>query len=145
MNRLSRMQAVCAAALLVFGISSIARADGDNNNNNSVRLRARMTGQATQTSNPEGNADFRIDGTRTRLQVEVEHANLPAGTVLVVMLQHGTAAPLQVGMITLSANGSGELELDSQDGAIVPAVQVGDVASVTSSGAAILAGAFATK
>jgi hypothetical protein len=48
-------------------------------------------------------------------------------------------------MITLSANGSGELELDSQDGAVVPAVQVGDVASVTSNGAAILAGAFATK
>jgi hypothetical protein len=73
--------------------------------------------------------------------VEVEHRNLPAGTVLAVMLHHATAASQQVGMITLSANGSGELELDSQDGAIVPAVQIG----VTSNGAAIRAGAFATK
>ncbi|HLJ49312.1 MAG TPA: hypothetical protein VKU01_25035 [Bryobacteraceae bacterium] len=143
MNRAFRIHAVLAATLLAMTVAHSVRADhGNDNQNQQVRLRAKLTGQAIQSVTPEGSADFRSESSRTRLQVEVERVNLPAGTVLTVSLQSGTNAPVQVGQITLSANGSGELELDSDHGAVVPAVQNGDVVSISNAGAAILAGAF---
>ena len=73
----------------------------------------------------------------------MQHVNLAAGTILTVFLQSGAQAPpLRIGQITLSAWGFGELELDSEHGAIVPAVQNGDVLSVANGTTAILAGAF---
>jgi hypothetical protein len=94
---------------------------------------------------PEGNADFRNDSGRTRLQVEVEHVNLPKNTILSVLIQDGANPPATVGQITLSATGFGELEMDSQNGTTVPAIQAGDVVSVTANGVAILAGVFGSK
>jgi hypothetical protein len=132
---------VLGAAFLVFGLVSAMRADGGS----STRLRARLTGQAIQKVMPEGNADFRNDSGRMRLQVEVEQVHLPANTMLSVMIQDGANPPMRVGQITLSASGFGELELDSQDGATVLAVQNGDVVSVTANGTAILAGVFGPK
>ena len=46
---------------------------------------------------------------RAQLNVEVEHVNLPAATLLDVTLHHGTAT-VALGQIKLSALGSGELE-----------------------------------
>jgi hypothetical protein len=73
--------------------------------------------------------------------VEVENVNLKAGTVLDVSVQHG-AVTTPVGHITLSALGAGELELNSQDGDTVPAVQSGDMVVVRNAGTPILAGTF---
>lgn len=138
-----RIQAVLAAALVLLAVSPAVRADhGGRDGAQETRLRARLTGQAIQGVTPEGSADFRSESGRTRLQVEVEHVNLPAGTVLTVSVQSGANAPVQVGTITLSATGFGELELDSQHGDTVPAILNGDVVSVSNGTAAILAGAF---
>jgi hypothetical protein len=143
MKKAFRLQAALAAALLALAVTQTVRADhGGKDQTQETRLRARLTGQAIQGVTPEGNADFRSETSRTRLQVEVEHVNLPAGTVLTVSLQSGANAPAQIGTITLSATGFGELELDSQHGDTVPAVQKGDVLSVANGTAAILAGAF---
>lgn len=105
-----------------------------------TRLRTRLSGAAIAGKTPEGSADFRQDTSRnrTRLQVEVENVNLPAGTVLTVMLNHAT----KVGTITLGALGFGELELDSQDGDAVPAVTTGTTITVMNGANAILAGVF---
>jgi hypothetical protein len=143
MEKIFRTHAALAAALLALTAAQTIRAeDGGKGNSTEIRLRARLTGAAIQGTTPEGNGDFRSEPSRTRLQVEVEHVNLPAGTVLMVSLQSGTAAPQAIGQITLSATGFGELELDSDHGATVPTVKNGDVLSVSNAGTAILAGAF---
>jgi hypothetical protein len=117
---------------------------GNNNNNNQntqVRLRTTLAGAAIQGIKPEGNGDFRNDGQgRTRLKVEVENVNLPAGTVLSVAVVHAGVSTM-VGSITLGGVDN-ELELDSQNGATVPAVASGDMVTVSNGAAVILAGAF---
>lgn len=147
MKKALRIHATLAAAFLALVLPYAARADHGasgkgNDQTQEVRLRARLTGQAIATITPEGSGDFRSESSDTRLSVEVEHVNLPAGTVLAVFIQSGTNAPVQVGTITLSATGFGELELDSDHGALVPAVQNGDVLSVSNAGTTILAGVF---
>ena len=133
-----RIQAVLAAALVLLAVSPAVRADhGGKDGVQETRLRARLTGPALQKVTPDGRADVRSETGRTRLQVEVEQVNLPAGTVLTVSIQN-----VQVGTITLSATGFGELELDSQKGDTVPVVNSGDVISVSNGTAAILVGAF---
>jgi hypothetical protein len=105
-----------------------------------VRLRTRLSGAAIAGKVPEGNADFRQDTScnRTRIQVEVEEVNLPAGTVLTVMLNNAT----KLGTLTLGPLGFGELELNSQDGDVVPAVTAGNTITVLNGQNAILAGVF---
>lgn len=143
MKRALRIHTVLAAALLALTATHTLRADhGGKDNTQETRLRARLTGQAIQGVTPEGSGDFRSESSRTRLQVEVERVNLPAGTVLDVFLQSGANAPVKIGQIKLSATGFGELELDSEHGSTVPTVQNGDVLSVSNAGTTILAGAF---
>jgi len=138
MKKLSRLQVLLTIVVLAAGTASIARADHDGGKNAETRLRTRLAGAAIQGKTPEGNADFRLDARgRTRLNVEVENVNLPARTVLDVSV-HSTV----VGHITLSATGFGELELNSQDGDVVPAVQAGDVVIVSNGATAILTGVF---
>ena len=143
MKKLSRLQALLTIAVLAAGTAPIARADhGDNGKNGETRLRTRLAGAAIQGKTPEGSADFRLDAKgRSRLNVEVEHVNLAGGTILDVSIQHGTTSTV-VGHITLSAGGSGELELNSQDGDTVPAVQSGDMVIVNNGAVAILTGVF---
>jgi hypothetical protein len=100
------------------------------------------SGDDTSGGSLNWGTDFRSETNRTRLQVEVEHLNLPAGAVLTVLLHSGTNAPVQIGQIMLSGTGFGELELDSEHGDAVPAVHNGDVVSVAHGATAILAGAF---
>jgi hypothetical protein len=117
--------------------------NGNNINAVEVRLRTQLAGGAIAGQKPEGNADFRMESAknRTRLNVEVEHVNLPQGTVLSVAVMHGTASTM-IGTITLNAFGGGELELNSEDGAAVPAIMAGDIVTVSNGAAAILTGAF---
>jgi hypothetical protein len=134
-------QKVLYAALVLttaLMMSRVSLADSKNE----VRLRAQLTGSAIGGITPSGNADFRSDSRgRTRLNVEVEHVNLPKGTVLSVTIMHA-GATAAIGSITLNAFGSGELELNSQDGETVPAVVKGDVVTVMNGAAAVVAGVF---
>jgi hypothetical protein len=127
---------VALAATLTL---STALADG---NKNETRLRAQLTGAAIGNITPSGNADFRSDSRgRTRLNVEVEHVNLPQGTVLTVTLTHAGATST-VGTLILSGTGFAELELNSQDGQTVPAVQSGDMIAVMNGASFLLSGVF---
>jgi hypothetical protein len=136
-----RIQIALASALLLLGAIA-ATADKGGDQKNEVRMRTRLAGAAIQGKTPEGNADFRSDSrSRTRLNVEVENVNLAAGTILTVVVQDGTTKTT-VGTIKLSSFGGGELELNSDDGDAVPAVQKGDMVTVSNAGATILAGVF---
>jgi hypothetical protein len=137
------LSAVALAAGGTLILADDGHGNGNNNNNGEVRLRTNLAGGAIAGQRPEGNADFRMEASRnrTRLNVEVEHVNLPQGTVLQVSISHaGTAT--HIGTITLNAFGGGELELNSQDGDTVPVVVAGDMVMVSNAGAVILSGAF---
>jgi hypothetical protein len=106
-------------------------------------MRTSLSGAPIQGKTPKGGAEFRADSVRLRssLKVEVENVNLPAGTTLNVTLERGTFSQPE-GQITLDAFGEGELELNTQDGDNVPAVQTGDVVKVFNDTAVILIGVF---
>jgi hypothetical protein len=149
MRNVTRFQKLLTLAALALS-ATVAFADNggkDGSNAGEVRLRAKLAGPAIQGApaiqnrTPEGSADFRIDhnGQRTRLNVEVEDVNLPGGTVLMVAIVHGGVSTA-AGTITLSNNGFGELELESQNGAMVPAAQSGDMVTVSNGTITIVAG-----
>jgi hypothetical protein len=150
----SSMYAGLAAAILMFGAVNVVRADDGgkgpspnsgpgNGNATQVRLRTNLAGAAIAGKKPEGNADFRNDGTRTRLNVEVENVNLADGTVLTVQITLPGGAPVTVGSITLRAAAvENELELDSQNGGVVPAIVTGTMVTVLNGATAVLAGVF---
>lgn len=102
-----------------------------------VRREINLSGDDINGVTPKGEAEFRVRGQQTKFKVEVEHVSLPDGTVLTVKVNDNT-----VGTLTLNL-GTGELELNSNDGDTVPAVQTGDQVTVTdSSGTVLLSGQF---
>jgi hypothetical protein len=155
MNRLRRygkLPVSLGTALLMFSLllaqapySAARAADGHGNNSNNAeaRLRTSLAGGAIGGVVPSGNADFRMEASRnrSRLNVEVEHVNLPQGSMLQVSVT-AAGTTTNIGTIKLDAFGSGELELNSEDGATVPAIVKGDVVTVKSGGKTILTGAF---
>jgi hypothetical protein len=101
-----------------------------------VRLEAELVGPAIEGVKPGGDADFRADGDRRRLSVEVEDVNFPDGTMLMVKVEG-----YDVGVIMLDG-GEGELDLDSADGDMVRAVYEGDTVKVFYNDLKILTGVF---
>jgi hypothetical protein len=86
----------------------------------------------------EGSADFRSEVGHVKFEVEAEVPGDAAGTVLTVSVDTVT-----VGTITLGATGEGELEIEAEHGATVPAIVPGSVVMVTDpAGDLILAGQF---
>lgn len=109
--------------------------------NGETRLESRLAGAPIGGLTPKGHAKFilRIDG-RQKLNVEIEKVNLPAGTVLNVLVNN-----IKVGEITLSQMLENELELDTEHGDVVPTVTTLSTVVVTNpQGATILSGVFNT-
>lgn len=111
------------------------------NPNGEIRLESRLAGAAIGGLLPKGHAKFRSrTNGRRDLSVEVEKVNLPAGTVLNVLVDNAN-----VGQITLSSMLENELELESEHGAIVPNVTTTSTVVVTDAqGKTILSGVFNT-
>lgn len=106
-----------------------------------IRLEARLAGAAINGLLPKGDAKFRsrVDGRRD-LNVEVEKVNLPAGTVLNVLIDN-----VNVGQIVLTPMLENELELESEHGAVIPNVTTTSTVVVSNiQGATILSGVFNT-
>lgn len=111
------------------------------NPNGEIRLESRLAGAAIGGLLPKGHAKFRSrTNGRRDLSVEVEKVNLPAGTVLNVLVDNAN-----VGQIILSSMLENELELESEHGAIVPNVTTTSTVVVTDAqGKTILSGVFNT-
>jgi len=109
--------------------------------NGEIRLESRLAGAAIDGLLPKGHAKFRSRANGRRdLNVEVEKVNLPAGTVLNVLVDN-----VNVGQITLSSTLENELELESEHGAIVPNITTTSTVVVTDAqGKTILSGVFNT-
>ena len=109
--------------------------------NGEIRLEARLAGAAIGGLLPKGDAKFRsrADG-QLDLNVEVEKVNLPAGTVLDVLIDNGN-----IGQITLNSTLEGELELETEHGDKVPGITTASTVVVADrQGKTILSGVFNT-
>ena len=136
----SNFRMLVTVGVLAIGAAGLALADhgssggksGSSSTTTEIRLKTNLTGPAIAGVTPKGEAEFRAIPSRNRssLKVEAEHVNLPSGTVLTVVLQSGVVST-NIGTMTLNSFGEAELDLDSQDGDTVPAVQKGDKVSVT--------------
>lgn len=127
--------ALVAAMLLtvVAGITAPITAEAAG-----VKLKAKLTGPAIGGEVPKGIAKFKEKGANRRFSTEVEHVNLPAGTVLHVFVNS-----TELGTITLSALKAGQLEVKTKDGGVVPPMAKGDVVAVKDPGGiTILSGTF---
>lgn len=130
--RATAAYAAAVALMIVAGGSALVAKSGE------ARLRTDLTGGAIAGKVPHGHADFRSEAGRNRsqLKVEVEDVNLADGTSLEVDVNG-----IKVGTLTLKV-GEGELELNTQDQEVVPAVQKGDVVTVVETAGAVVSGAF---
>src|SRR5947209_5551624 len=118
---------------------SATNAAADQSGSQDTRIVAALSGAAIGGVTPKGEAEFRqrADGRRS-LEVEVEHVNLPAGTVLNVLIDG-----VQVGQLTLAPTLENEFEIESEHGATVPSVAVGSTVVVTNAqGQTVLSGVF---
>jgi hypothetical protein len=120
-----------ACGALVGLASSPAYSDGGDGGNQ-VDLRATLTGSAINGIIPEGQAEFKSDGSRREFRTDVQNVNLRDGTVLTVNV-NGHA----LGQIMLSG-GQGELELRTDAGQSVPVIRKGAKVTVTKASGAIV-------
>ncbi len=107
-----------------------------------TRIQARLAGVAINGLIPRGVAESRTreDG-RRKFKVEVEKVNLPAGTLLNVLVDS-----LKVGELTIASILEAELELESENGQFVPRVMPNSTVVVaTQSGTTVVAGSFNTS
>jgi hypothetical protein len=103
-----------------------------------IRIEARLAGAPIGGLTPSGHAKFRTRNGNRSLEVEVEKVNLPAGTVLNVLVDG-----VKVGQLTLASTLENEFEIESEHGATVPAVTSTSTIVVTNAqGQTVLSGAF---
>ena len=132
-NQLTRRASLAAILLIALTPALFAAKASE------TRLRSTLAGGAITGMTPSGHADYRsipAQG-RMRLNVEVESVNLPAGTVLDVFIDDAKIGSITIGPAPIRG---GELELNSQDGQVVPTVKPGAVVVVRSATTAILSG-----
>src|SRR5947209_10142805 len=111
-----RALAVALLTTCVLALSVAAVADGSGSQD--TRIVAALSGAAIGGVTPKGDAEFRqrADGRRS-LEVEVEHVNLPAGTVLKVLVDNQ-----MIGTVTLGAFQSGQIDLETEHGQTIPLI-----------------------
>src|ERR671917_2956186 len=106
---------VTAVSLLIFGSvqNSIAT-------NSEIRMLADLNPPTNVGGIADGRADYRERGNSMRLNVEVE--DVPPNSTFTVEISGNT-----LGTITTNSFGTAELELNTNDGQVVPKILRGDL------------------
>ncbi|MEO5926862.1 MAG: hypothetical protein ABIR70_23815 [Bryobacteraceae bacterium] len=134
-----RVLTVLALAALFANLSLIPSEALAASPRQEIRIQSRLTGGAIDSVIPEGSARFRGRNLSTNFSVEVEAVNLPDDTKLTVTLIRG-AVIIPAGELTLT-NHWGEIEVNTNDGELVPQAKAGDIVVVSDAeGTAILTG-----
>jgi hypothetical protein len=135
----NRAALACVALLMAFAAFAVAPAFA---NDDETIINAGLSGPVLNGMRPSGKAVFRQrPGNDLKLEVEVEDVNLPAGTVLNVLVNNQS-----IGTITLGSLRAGEIELESERGQNVPQVNNGTQVSVNNqAGASLVSGVFGTN
>jgi hypothetical protein len=124
------MLAVTAVSLLVFGIVQNASATSSE-----TRMLADLNPPTNVGGIADGRADYRERGNSMRLNVEVE--DVSPNTTFTVEIS-GNA----LGTITTNSFGTAELELNTNDGQVVPKILRGDLVQIFQGTELVLSGSF---
>ena len=129
------------AAFLLAGLACWLVATGAQANDNVTELSARLTGASINGVAPGGTAEYevKVDGNR-EFKVTVSSVNLPAGTVLSVLVDNS-----QVGQLSVNSLGGGQFEVETKDGQTVPVVNSNSTVVVRQGTTTILSGSFAAS
>ena len=122
------MLVVTAMSLLIFTTVQNARATSSE-----IRMLADLN--PTDGGIADGRADYRERGNSMRLNVEVE--DVSPNTTFTVEISGNT-----LGTITTNSFGTAELELNTNDGQVVPKVLRGDLVQIFQGIELVLSGAF---
>ena len=137
--RTKRALATLIIVLTTFAVMAVTGAIAGASDDE-VITQTNLLGPALNGMRPHGVAEQRVRNDGSSFRVQVEDVNLPAGTVLNVLV-NGTT----VGTLTLDSLRQGELELNTNDGQTVPSITNGTTVVVqTSAGAALASGTFST-
>jgi plastocyanin len=122
--------AMTAVSLLIFGIVQNSSAT-----NSEIRMLADLNSPTNVGGIADGRADYRERGNSMRLNVEVEDV-FPNSTFTVEV----SGEP--IGTIRTSSFGTGELELNTNDGQAVPKILRGDLVEIFQGTELVLSGGF---
>jgi hypothetical protein len=125
------MLAMTAMSLLIFGIS-IQNASATSSE---IRMLADLNPPTNVGGIADGRADYRESGNSMRLNVEVE--DVTPNTTFTIEVS-GNA----LGTITTNSFGTAELELNTNDGQVVPKILRGDVVEIFQETELVLSGSF---
>ena len=105
-----------------------------------TRIQATLSGAPINGVTPAGFSEWRLDDSgRRRLEVQASSLNLPAGTVLSVVVNNA-----EIGQISVNSFGGAFLNLDTNNGQTVPVINFGNPIQVNNGASVILAGTFGT-
>lgn len=105
-----------------------------------TRIQASLSGGAINGVTPAGFSEWRLDDSgRRRLDVQASSVNLPAGTVLTIVINNGV-----VGQMSVNSFSGASFSIDSNNGQTVPTVNFGNAIQVNNGAETILAGTFGT-
>src|ERR671915_99566 len=127
------MLTMAAMSLLIFGILQNASATSSE-----IRMLADLNLPADVVGGgiaADGHADYRERGNSMRLNVEVE--DVSPNTAFTIEVSGNT-----LGTITTNSFGTAELELNTNDGQVVPRVVSGDVVEIFQGTQLVLSGSF---
>ena len=100
---------------------------------------AKLSGASLNGVTPKGEAEFEIEGANREFKVRIENVNLPAGTVLDVLVDGTKVGTIAVAPSLLRS----ELKLKTEDGQTVPQINSRTrVVVANAAGATIVAGSF---
>jgi hypothetical protein len=125
------MFGMTAMSLLIFGISiQNASATGSE-----IRMLADLNPPTNVGGLADGRADYRETGNSIRLNVEVE--DVSPNTTFTIQVSENA-----LGTITTNSFGIAELELNTNDGQIVPRVLRGDIVEIFQGTELVMSGSF---
>ncbi|HEY8560200.1 MAG TPA: FG-GAP-like repeat-containing protein [Pyrinomonadaceae bacterium] len=105
-----------------------------------TRIQATLTGVAINAVTPAGFSEWRLDdGGRRRLDVQASSVNLPAGTVLSIVVNNAA-----IGQTSVNNLGGAFFSIDSNNGQTVPVINFGDPVEVRNGAGVVLSGRFGT-
>ena len=125
---------VVMISCLALAVANVTVLAGDDE----VIVQTFLSGPTLNGLHPSGVAEHRTRPDGSRFKVQVEDVNLPAGTVLNVLVNGAN-----IGTLTINTFRQGEIERNTNDGQAVPNITTGTtVAVVTQSGSTVASGAF---
>lgn len=100
-------------------------------------INAGLTGAAINNITPFGRAKYEVELGNRELKVEVFSVNLPANTVLTVIVDNNA-----IGTMLLRSSGSTEFKVETNNGQPVPDISNGSMVQVRDGNTTIVAGVF---